>query len=145
MSTINHLTLNTGHILEITENSVDHDMLFTMKFICGEGGVIEKWMRKGMHMLGPCITIIFLCWLLPGRKAEIWISGERLQKTIRISFPSLSQMFRQERPMCATYYFLRSPCAWTFCTGQVTLRSVLHGWNCLINKRKGRYELPCSI
>lgn len=33
MSTINHLTLNTGHILEITENSVDKDMLFAMKRI----------------------------------------------------------------------------------------------------------------
>lgn len=30
---INHLTLNTGHIFEITENSVDRDMLFTMKRI----------------------------------------------------------------------------------------------------------------
>lgn len=33
MITINHLTLNTGHILEITENSVDKDMLFAMKRI----------------------------------------------------------------------------------------------------------------
>lgn len=33
MITINHLTLNTGHIFEITENSVDKDMLFAMKRI----------------------------------------------------------------------------------------------------------------
>lgn len=33
MGIINHLTLNTGHIFEITENSVDKDMLFTMKRI----------------------------------------------------------------------------------------------------------------
>lgn len=33
MGTISHLTLNTGHIFEITENSVDKDMLFTMKRI----------------------------------------------------------------------------------------------------------------
>lgn len=33
MNKINHLTLNTGNIFEITENSVDKDMLFTMKRI----------------------------------------------------------------------------------------------------------------
>lgn len=33
MGIINHLTLNTGHISEITENSVNKDILFTMKRI----------------------------------------------------------------------------------------------------------------
>ena len=33
METINHITLNTGRIFEIEENSVDKDMLFTMKRI----------------------------------------------------------------------------------------------------------------
>ena len=33
METINHITLNTGSIFEIEENSVDKDMLFTMKRI----------------------------------------------------------------------------------------------------------------
>lgn len=33
MESINHITLNTGNMTQITENSVDKDMLFTMKRI----------------------------------------------------------------------------------------------------------------
>ena len=30
---INHLTMNTGHMMEITKDSVNKDMLFTMRRI----------------------------------------------------------------------------------------------------------------
>lgn len=61
-TTINHLTLNTGHIFEITENTVDKDMLFTMKRIRHDAleengadivdGTIFKMIEEGDSYVG---------------------------------------------------------------------------------------------